>query len=177
MKGSFLLFESEDNKTLLDSGHEIQYDTLLKIVKSTTVRPKLKTFYLLSFPAIKSHFLLERMIFMSNEGKDRIEKRSYPRVKKLYLISYVNRTEGHQTSPVSMGRTLDISPVGVRVEVYRNINIDSIMEMEIGLKEFNFSVQGKVVRVQEVDKKVYILGIQFDEFQPELDDIDKNIEQ
>jgi len=70
-----------------------------------------------------------------------------------------------------MGRTLDISPVGVRIEVYRDIKIDSIMEMEIGLKELNFSVQGKVVRVQEVDKKVYILGIQFDEFQPELGDL------
>lgn len=114
---------------------------------------------------------------MSNEGNGKIEKRSYPRVKKLYLISYVNKAEGHQTSPVSMGRTLDISPVGVRIEVYRDIKIDSIMEMEIGLKEFNFSVQGKVVRVQEVDKKVYILGIQFDEFQPELNDIAKNIGQ
>jgi len=171
MKGSFLLFESAHSKTLLDSGHEIQYDVFLKIVKSATVRPKVKTFYLLSFPVIGSHFLLERMIFMSNEGNDKIEKRSYPRIKKLYLISYVNKTEGHQTSPVSMGRTLDISPVGVRIEVYRDIKIDSIMEMEIGLKELNFSVQGKVVRVQEVDKKVYILGIQFDEFQPELGDL------
>ena len=114
---------------------------------------------------------------MSNEGNDKIEKRRYPRVKKLYLISYINKAEGQQTSPVSMGRTLDISPIGVRVEVYRDIKIDSIMEMEIDLKEFNFSVQGKVVRVQEVDKKVYILGIQFDEIQPELDDIDEQIEQ
>ena len=109
---------------------------------------------------------------MSHEGDDKVEKRSYPRVKKLYLISYINKTEGHQTSPVSMGRTLDISPIGVRVEVYRNIKIDSIMEMEIDLKDFNLSVQGKVVRVQEIDKKVYVLGIQFNEYQPELDGLD-----
>ncbi len=105
---------------------------------------------------------------MSNEGNYQIEKRGYPRVKKLYLISYVNKATGQQTSPVSMGRTLDISPTGVRVEAYRNIRVNSIMEMEIGLREFNFSVKGKVVRVQEVSEKIYNLGIQFDEIQPEL---------
>ena len=46
------------------------------------------------------------------------------------------------------------------------------MEMEIDLKDFNLSVQGKVVRVQEIDEKVYVLGIQFNEYQPELDGLD-----
>ena len=114
---------------------------------------------------------------MGNKGNNKIEKRGYPRIKKLYLISYINKVEGHQVSPVSMGRTLDISQTGVRVEVYQHIKVDSTMEMEIGLREFNFSVQGKVVRLQEVGEKVYIIGIQFDEIQPELGDEDKGIGQ
>lgn len=116
---------------------------------------------------------------MGNEENGNTEKRSSPRLKKLYLISYRSEVEGqqHQSAPVSMGRTLDISQTGVRVEVYRDIKVDSKMEMEIGLKEFNFSVQGKVVRSKEVDDKVYIIGIQFDEIQPELGDERRGIGQ
>ena len=113
---------------------------------------------------------------MGNEAKDKKEKRGYPRVKKLYLISF-SKVEGRQSSPISMGRTLDVSPTGVRVETYQNIKINTRMEMQIGLNEFDFSVQGKVVRVQEVSKKVYIIGIEFDEIKPELGDKNKGLGQ
>ncbi len=64
-----------------------------------------------------------------------MEKRDYPRVKKLYLISYVNKDKGRSLSPIAMGRTLDISPSGIRLEVYQSLIINSNIEMEIGLQE------------------------------------------
>jgi len=91
------------------------------------------------------------------------EKRDYPRVNKLYLISYIPKEGGRQTSPVSMGRTLDISPSGVRIEVFQPINVESEMEMEIAMEDSQFSVKGKVVRSLESGKDVYILGIHFDD--------------
>ena len=39
---------------------------------------------------------------------------------------------GH--SPVSMGRTPDISPSGMRLEVYRLLTIDSFIELDIGIE-------------------------------------------
>jgi len=107
---------------------------------------------------------------MSHRENTKAEKRRFPRVKKLYLLSYVNRLEGRQTSPVSIGRTLDISPAGIRIEVFQDIEIDSEMEMEIGLKKFDSTIRGKVMRVQKIAEKDYIIGIRFDQEQPDLSD-------
>jgi len=92
-----------------------------------------------------------------------MEKRDYPRIKKLYLISYINRDKGHTLSPISMGRTLDISPSGIRMEVYQFLTRDSVIEMEMGFHEEEFSTKGKIIRVEQIDEKTYIVGIQFDE--------------
>ena len=96
------------------------------------------------------------------------EKRNYPRVNKLYLISYIAKEGGRQTSPVSMGRTLDISPSGVRIEVFQQINVGSEMELEIAMEDTQFFVDGKVVRSLESGKNVYILGIYFDDICDDL---------
>lgn len=98
-----------------------------------------------------------------------MEKRIYPRVRKLNLVSYVNESEGREFAPVSMGRTLDISPSGIRMEVYQLLVIDSIIELEIGIAEDKFTVRGKVVRVKQVDERAYNIGIEFDEPQKGLD--------
>ncbi len=91
------------------------------------------------------------------------EKRNYPRVNKLCLISYIPKEGGRQTSPVSMGRTLDISQSGVRIEVFQPINVESEMELEIAIEDAQFFIEGKVIRSLESGEDVYILGIQFDE--------------
>lgn len=105
---------------------------------------------------------------MAISSENTSEKRGYPRIKRLDLVSFISKSEGRQTSPVSMGRTLDISPSGVRVEIYRHIKVDSVVEMEISIHEDIFAVQGKVAHVTEIDKKIYIVGIQFDEIQHPL---------
>ena len=96
------------------------------------------------------------------------EKRGYPRLKRLYLISYINKKGDRQISPVSMGRTLDISSTGVRVEVFQQTAPKTLMEMEIGVDESILPVQGKVVHAEKTGENVYVIGIQFDELQAEL---------
>lgn len=105
---------------------------------------------------------------MGNTNDNAEEKRNYPRVSKLYLISYIPKEGGRQISPVSMGRTLDISPSGVRVEVFQQINVESEIELEIAIEDTQFVVNGKVVRSLETGTDVYILGIQLDDVCDEL---------
>ena len=93
------------------------------------------------------------------------EKRGYPRIKKLYLISYINKEEGRQVSPVLMGRTLDISPSGVRVEVFQKIGVNSEMELDIACNDANICVNGTVLRSNKIGNEVFVLGIKFDEIQ------------
>lgn len=96
------------------------------------------------------------------------EKRRFARLKSLYLISYVNKEKGVQRCGISMARTLDISPAGVRVEVYQQVNPDSIMEMEIAIEETIFSQRGIVIHSEQTANGNYIIGIEFDKIKPEL---------
>lgn len=94
--------------------------------------------------------------------------RRYPRVNKLFLIAYVNREENKQRTPVCIGRTLDISPAGIGMEVYEEVNAGSTMEMELDLKDFILSVQGKVMHARRDEEGRYIIGVEFDEPQEKL---------
>jgi hypothetical protein len=96
------------------------------------------------------------------------EKRGYPRVKKLFLISYISKEEGRQVSPVSMGRTLDVSPSGVRVEVFQRIGINSQMELDIACNDETVSADGIVVHSNKIGNEVFVLGIKFNKMQHQL---------
>ena len=112
----------------------------------------------------------ERRTVIEKDEDNIKEKRDYLRMNKLCLISYIIKEGGRQISPVSMGRALDLSRSGVRVEVFQRINVGSEMEIRIALGNKEFSVNGTVVRSLEIGNKVYILGIQFDEVSTELID-------
>ncbi len=96
------------------------------------------------------------------------EKRHYARLKSLHLLSYITKEGDIQKCGISMARTLDISPAGVRVEVYQPIDPESVMEMEIAVKETIFFLQGRVIYREDSPNGNYILGIQFDKNSPEL---------
>ncbi len=89
------------------------------------------------------------------------DKRRFPRLSILYLISYVSKEGGVQQTPISMGRVLDISPGGVRVEVFEEVDEGAEMELTITIGETSVAARGKVVRVEPAEKTKRILGIQF----------------
>lgn len=96
------------------------------------------------------------------------KERQYPRINKLFFISYIAREDGEQKTPISMGRTLNISSTGVGMEVFQELGVNSAMEMDIDVEDFNLSVQGKVVHSHVLEEGKYYVGIQFDEPQEKL---------
>ena len=96
------------------------------------------------------------------------ERRRHPRVKSLYLVSYVSKEGEVEKSGVSMARTINVSQIGVGVEVYEPVEVDTLMEMEIAVKEDIFPVQGKVIHSQKKPDGHWVIGIAFDEVQEEL---------
>jgi hypothetical protein len=105
---------------------------------------------------------------MGKGEKGTKERRGYPRLKALHLLSYINKEGGVQKTGVSMARTINISPSGVGVEVYEPINRNSLMEMEIAIKDLVYTIQGKVIHSQEKTSGNYIIGIEFNQVQKEL---------
>jgi hypothetical protein len=94
--------------------------------------------------------------------------RRSPRVNKLFLTAYVNREGEEQKTPVSLGRTLDISAAGVGMEIYQEVQVGSAMDMEFDLQGALLTVQGKVVHARREGEHCYVIGVEFNEAQPQL---------
>jgi hypothetical protein len=104
-----------------------------------------------------------------NETKEILkEKREYPRLKALYLLSYVKKDGDLQKSAVSMARTLDMSPAGAGLEVYHPIEKDSTVEIEVAIKEKVIILEGKVIHVQKTLNGNFFVGIRFNSIEEEL---------
>jgi PilZ domain-containing protein len=93
------------------------------------------------------------------------EKRGAPRVQKLFMIAYLPFDDGPIRTPISLGCTVDISPSGVGMEVYKEVAVDTVMEMEIDLEGLSVPAWGKVVRADLLENGNYHIGIRFDEEQ------------
>ncbi len=104
---------------------------------------------------------------VKEQGSSR-ERRRYPRLESLYLVSYVSREGDVQKSGVSMARTVNISPAGVAVEVYQPLALHSRIEMEIAIRDRIFAVNGEVIHSQAQPNGNWIIGIEFDQSQEEL---------
>ena len=105
---------------------------------------------------------------MSKRKEDPRERRYYPRIKSLNLLSYIQEEKGVQRCGASMARTIDISQSGATVEVYQHIKPDSSLKMEIAVKELIFPVWGKVIHSQYLPNKNYVIGIMFSKLEREL---------
>lgn len=90
------------------------------------------------------------------------EKRVNPRVHKLFMIAYLPKESGPSRTPISLGRTVDISPTGVGMEVYKEIAVGTAMEMEIDLDGLPVPARGKVVRADQLPDGNFLIGISFD---------------
>jgi c-di-GMP-binding flagellar brake protein YcgR len=68
-----------------------------------------------------------------------------------------------------MGKTLDLSPSGVTLQIDRLFPVGSGLEMAIAIEERLITVRGRVVHVREIEKGLYDYGISF----TEIDDADR----
>lgn len=99
------------------------------------------------------------------------QTRNAPRIDKLSFISFVEEENGEQKSPVSMGRTINISATGLGIESFQDIPAGSAMEMDISLGNEIIHARGKVVRSTTLDNGAFFLGINFDTPQEGLETV------
>lgn len=99
------------------------------------------------------------------------QTRSAPRIEKLSFISFVEKDNDEQKSPVTMGRTINISATGLGIESFQNIPEGAAMEMDISLGDEIIHARGKVVRSTTLANGAFFLGITFDEFQERLETV------
>ncbi len=88
------------------------------------------------------------------------EARHYPRVKNLNLVQ-IDRHDDAGAADLATGRTLDISPGGIRLELHHPLPLRTIVEMSLALDNDLVDVRGKVVYLEEIDDDRCAMGIQF----------------
>jgi c-di-GMP-binding flagellar brake protein YcgR len=95
------------------------------------------------------------------ELKDVMEKRGSRRLRSLNLTSYTPKKDDEQEYIVSIGRTLDVSDGGVKVETHRKLEDGTELEMDIAIEEKIINAKGEVVHTEELENGLFGTGIRF----------------
>lgn len=74
-----------------------------------------------------------------------MEKRASPRIRSLLLASYVPRKGEQQEYIISIGRTLDVSDGGAKIETHRQLDKGLQLELEIAVEDQIISAKGEVL--------------------------------
>ena len=89
------------------------------------------------------------------------EKRMYPRVGTVNLISYFTIDKSGSMQSQGMGTARDISQNGLRVETTQMINSDYISLLSNDNENNLIEIKGKVVYCKKTQFKKYLTGICF----------------
>ena len=89
------------------------------------------------------------------------EHRQSRRIRSLHLTSYVPKKGREQEYIISIGRTLDVSKGGVRVEVHRELAKGTELDMDIAIEDRVITAKGEVVHVEPLSGGLYGTGIRF----------------
>ena len=94
------------------------------------------------------------------------EKRNYIRLDSLHLLDYlVIDRQGRQTT-YSMGRTLDVSEHGLKIEVTQAVHKDDTLLVTVGLEDDLIDLTGEVKYCEKISDR-YTLGIEFSDISDE----------
>ena len=89
------------------------------------------------------------------------EKRTSRRIRSLNLTSYIPIKADRQEYIVSIGRTLDVSEGGVKVETHRRLADGTELEMHIAIEDKIITAKGEVVHTEELKNGLFGTGIRF----------------
>ena len=95
------------------------------------------------------------------------EKRAFPRVKSLNLVSLSKFDVEGYVELAELGRTLDLSEGGIRLEAFETIPVGTRTRLRIGLREDIIDVDGEVAYVREGEAGRVVTGIAFVTMSPE----------
>ena len=89
------------------------------------------------------------------------EKRAAPRIRSLNLTSYTPRKGEQQEYIISIGRTLDVSEGGVKVETHRRLTKGTELDLDIAVEDRIISARGEVLHAEELNTGLFGTGIRF----------------
>ena len=87
-------------------------------------------------------------------------KRKHTRVRSLNLL-YFGVYEKDLLIKQGIGRTLDVSESGIRLETYFSVDPKNIVQLSIGLKDELVDIKGKAVHTVPGRSGKYEIGIKF----------------
>ena len=89
------------------------------------------------------------------------EKRGSPRIRSLNLTSYVPKKDEQQEYIISIGRTLDVSEGGAKIETHRKLDRGVELELAIAVEDQIISARGEVLYSTELGHGLFGTGIRF----------------
>lgn len=88
------------------------------------------------------------------------EQRQFIRKNALHLLDYLIFDQNGLQTTYSMGRTLDVSENGLKLETTEQIAIGDTLLITVGLEDDLIDLRGEVVYT-EVEAQRHITGIEF----------------
>ena len=89
------------------------------------------------------------------------EKRRSPRIRSLNLTSYVPKKDEEQAYIISIGRTLDVSKGGAKIETHRKLDRGLELELQVAVEDRIISARGEVLYSRELGHGLFGTGIRF----------------
>jgi hypothetical protein len=89
------------------------------------------------------------------------EHRKHHRFDSLNLLHYLCLDRENQSVGQGMGRTLNVSESGIRLETHVPLDTDLVVSLTIGLEDDTVSIRGNVVHVEPKAEGCFEAGIQF----------------
>ena len=87
------------------------------------------------------------------------ERRRTPRVRALYHVVVTSNGMAEELS-VTVGRTVDVSENGVRLETPGHLSVDDKVRLEIAVEETVVNAKGKVIRAMRLGELIEA-GVEF----------------
>ena len=94
-------------------------------------------------------------------AEHRPERRTEPRVSSLNLVSVAQFDEQGFRADLTVGRTMDLSCKGVRVELNRALPLRSKVRLTLALGHDILEVEGTVCHLEVLDEHTCSMGLQF----------------
>lgn len=94
------------------------------------------------------------------------DKRNYIRLDSLHLLDYLVIDRAGRQTTYSMGRTLDVSEHGLKLEVTQPIHTDDTLLVTVGLEDDLIDLTGEVKHCEKESNR-HIVGIEFSDISEE----------
>ncbi len=89
------------------------------------------------------------------------ERRQDPRIEKVNLVQLSRFDEEGARADLAIGRTLDLSRGGLRVELLHALPLRSVVTVTLALDDQIVEVTGTVVHLAVIDAERCSMGIEF----------------